>query len=1335
MLSPLQETPRQEGMPTLEEMRILEKELADDIRSHTVEFLRDQQDVLQNLPNVTKEILLERHLSANYTSFGQRLDDVEQSSVYAGTLEIIGISKLLQCPIHLYQLKPLGTCAQVAIHPDCYTSEPLLILSKPDVRGSAGHYDALIKNHHQRGVNFRSSNAGFVIQKWKEINEIEHPNIPFENHFNIINVQKRGKETLRLYDHATHFEQTHRTETINARTKAKRKPSINKTVQKPRQEFVTLHPATKPIFDKQKLTLEKFFCHGEEIVELTAFRETVFQYMYMKKEVIYCVNNEHHSLLPNLKCTLARKGIGNCEKSSFLYLDVLNEKADSKPTIRRVLMKIYADFKICNKLNHITVVGDAKTYDYVVKLKEEYGELLDWVIPFLGDWHALKNYQPVIMKIYWDAGLKEIAETTHRGATLTSLAGTSSFRRTHHFLMQVWEALYIYQIQLYEKQDRDVSSINERVCTIFEDFAHTRSGDYTPRVESVLKEVESLGEEFNVYCHELSSVSEQFRFWDDFLKKDMMYYASLYIGMRSRNWNLRNASLKSMVINFTAFDRHMYARLVPKHLADLSSLPDDVVQHYKEGSFAVNMKGRKMANLGLDEAHEMTINKDVKAVLHRVNPKTIETIADYLATSAKIVKNVKEIVGLEEDDSEDYQRDDTLSVMERETKNIKTYLVKVGEGDFFEKEDLAHPFTKEKADQIQKQGLLHHERVGQEAFKLLVTSKFLEASSTKVIMKKQKLKTFSKGRVSKSKMKQSEKDKQLVVTCYKRTMALSQQQNKPVKELMQYLETPRAICTPDGLPFKGTKSTINGIYQKRYGSEANTNAPIIIDMLPITDDPSTIILEGMNLIYTSPLPLHKTFKDYGAFFLARIVTYFKRRKFTFVHLLFDQYKTQGESPKEIERERRTGDAAVGELLEVNDNTLIPAVKWTDLIRPDSNRRAILDYLSRYLMENAQSSLIGEQALIIGGGFSGELTKQTVCITLNSINIEYLETNQEEADITVWLHAEKALTENVVIMSKDSDISQVGLPLDIEKKIWILFKSKETETKYIDMSALKSAIAKDPCLLPLREAGIDYYKVLQIIYIVSGCDYLSYFVGQGKGSFFKLFFANVKFITLGTSDECGNICQTSESDRHKGLLSMYRLIGCVYFAANRAALYQFDSPQDLFIRSANKKINIRQQHSRFLSEIRKASWKGTFEDELLPSDFALEQHWRRACWVVEVWKKALVPNFQYPSILSHGYTKDNNDTISCVWDSEENVEKVRRNVLFLTRGCACKSGCKTRRCKCNSFNKECGPGCKCKDCKNPKGSCTLQVDFQSDSSSSEDETIHSDSENDDLPTEL
>ena len=88
----------------------------------------------------------------------------------------------------------------------------------------------------------------------------------------------------------------------------------------------------------------------------------------------------------------------------------MDENADSDETLMLVTEKLMYELKkIKDRNSYLIVVGDGKTYEHLNNIKCHYELELDRLLVFSGDWHVLKNYQEVLMKVYYSCGLKELA--------------------------------------------------------------------------------------------------------------------------------------------------------------------------------------------------------------------------------------------------------------------------------------------------------------------------------------------------------------------------------------------------------------------------------------------------------------------------------------------------------------------------------------------------------------------------------------------------------------------------------------------------------------------------------------------------------------------------------------------------------------------------------------------------------------------------------------------------------------------------------------------------------------------------------------------------------------
>ena len=82
------------------------------------------------------------------------------------------------------------------------------------------------------------------------------------------------------------------------------------------------------------------------------------------------------------------------------YMELLDENPDCTETMSMVAEDLLAKF-YRDQDGWLVLVGDGKTYRHLINAKKQYSTMLRKLLIFQGDWHILKNYQPVLMKEYY----------------------------------------------------------------------------------------------------------------------------------------------------------------------------------------------------------------------------------------------------------------------------------------------------------------------------------------------------------------------------------------------------------------------------------------------------------------------------------------------------------------------------------------------------------------------------------------------------------------------------------------------------------------------------------------------------------------------------------------------------------------------------------------------------------------------------------------------------------------------------------------------------------------------------------------------------------------------
>ena len=165
---------------------------------------------------------------------------------------------------------------------------------------------------------------------------------------------------------------------------------------------------------------------------------------------------------------------------------------------------------------------------------------------------------------------------------------------------------------------------------------------------------------------------------------------------------------------------------------------------------------------------------------------------------------------------------------------------------------------------------------------------------------------------------------------------------------------------------------------------------------------------------------------------------------------------------------------------------------------------------------------------------------------------------------VWIHCKYSIGSKKLVFSPDTDTYHVGMGLLEDARmsdyeIYVKLSRLGEAEKFLHLSVLNEALQSDQNLAVVPPSV--KVKALQMLYITSGCDYVSFFYNIGKARLLQCFFQHAPFITSG-STYIGTLADVSPQSESYGYLVLMRLVGVAYFKQHTRA-FQHRTPEALF----------------------------------------------------------------------------------------------------------------------------------------------------------------------------
>ena len=926
---------------------------------------------------------------------------------------------------------------------------------------------------------------------------------------------------------------------------------------------------------------------------------------------------------------------------------------DASPTEpRTVYTLLKRSVAICDQLGQedVVIVLDQAIYCKAKEIIWQYPKDFSRVILRMGAFHICCNFLGLLGKRYGDAGLSDVlieCGVVAPGSLPAVLSGHHYNRaiRAHKALYEALLRLkwmeFVAWLKVQPGIDIDLKALSLQLqdnrCIITEEsFWKLVSLPAFSQLEVAFQE------------YTASERGPTATFWESYIELVSILLAFIR-STRSGNWALHKACLQRMLPWMFAYDHTNYSRYMTIYLWDMIQLHKEhpiADAELNMGGFAVQRcAGHAFSQIPVDQTIEQTVNRDTKtpggiigfsqnkAATHR-----------WLLTAhhrASVTQCCREMAGVtrEEDSS---HKEASLPRIRKDEMCVNQIVLFLQDqiNPFAPSDCLTSLSSGEIASEETTWDLLHAEEMGQNALAEFV-EKRLNAQEVGFYdpLRKMKLATYQKrsGKTPKS----GEKSTKAELLFFTRLLVVAQGRNMNIKEVFKYelSHVPLSLASSDGSLCKTTKSKLLHILEKRQ--EAREEIPM----------GTVLIVDGMALLH-SLKTIPATFQGLAEKILTTLLLQANEcGKVTRIDFVCDQYKDH--SIKSGERSNRSYHGAI------KVNILSPLQKcpkqWSKFLACEYNKEQLVRVLYAALSSTSSDHFGGREVFLTVGQDCFRLLKSDDN-TVQSELVEDLSSNQEEADVRMFLHAKHASDRGhdvIFIRSPDTDVEVLALHHQEQiRASLILITGSYQKPSIVHVKALVDTWGQEVC------------RSLVGLHSITGTDTTSAFSGKGKQAGLNL--VQTDALALKAMTQLGDNWDVTEELHNLCEMFVIHLYGVKVQSIDEARYVLFCT-------------------------------KNHLSQQLPPTRDALRNHVKRANYQAAIWKHALQAKPDIPSPEGHGWTLHEN-ILQVHWMDAQPAP----HALMQLASCGCKADCETRRCSCKASELGCTDACKCpSSCKNQR----------------------------------